>query len=92
MQVSAPPQISCLFWNLNRQVRDKLIVELASHIEADIVVLAEHGGESDATLRALQVQLDPLFTQPPYSLNPRRKRPGSTCSHEFRTCEKSTQT
>ena len=57
--------MTCLFWNVNRQDRCALISSLAAEKHADVVVLAEHAAESEATLEALRGEVDESFVEPP---------------------------
>lgn len=61
---SVESRLTCLFWNVNRGDRRELIGKLATDKHADIVVLAEHGAESDATLGELRRQVDESFNEP----------------------------
>lgn len=55
-------KIACLFWNLNKKNRIRLLCELVEEREIDIVVLAE-GGDASKNLSELK-KVDSNFHQP----------------------------
>lgn len=56
--------LTCLFWNVARKDLSDMVARLASERGADVVVLAENGGDPGETLDKLRRSVDPSFVHP----------------------------
>ncbi len=65
VSTSVDEGITCLFWNVSRRDRQDLIGRLAARRHIDVVVLAEHAGDSNSMLGALRREADGSFVEPP---------------------------